>query len=72
MTITKEANQLIKKSKNHGDKETAKLMSKKSKNHSDKEVVEVINEKNSYDDNDCDDDDDDNELVDKMENYKKT
>ena len=41
----------MKKRKNHGDKETAELMSKKSKNHGknhgDKEVVEVINEKSS-------------------------
>ncbi|PKY21429.1 hypothetical protein RhiirB3_525017 [Rhizophagus irregularis] len=51
-------NKIMKKSKNHGDKKAAKLMSKKSKNYGDKEVVEVINEKSSDDDNDCDDDDD--------------
>jgi hypothetical protein len=67
----------MKKRKNHGDKETAELMSKKSKNHGknhgDKEVVEVINEKSSDDDNDCDDDDDDDddELVGKTEDHKK-
>ncbi|RGB22013.1 hypothetical protein C1646_776819 [Rhizophagus diaphanus] len=65
-----EANQLMKKSKNHGDKEAAELMLKKSKNHGDKEVVELINEKSSDDDNDCNDDDDD-ELVGKTEDHKK-
>ncbi|GBC12946.2 hypothetical protein GLOIN_2v1772341 [Rhizophagus irregularis DAOM 181602=DAOM 197198] len=53
------ANQLMKKSKNHSNKEVAES--------ADKEVV-VVNKKSSDDDDDDNDDDDD---VDKMEDHKK-
>src|SRR5688572_14340328 len=73
------ANQLMKKSKNHSNKEAAKSadadkevqLMKKSKNHSNKEaaesadkVVVVVNEKRSNDDDDDDD-------VGKTEDHKK-
>ncbi|UZO22419.1 uncharacterized protein OCT59_014782 [Rhizophagus irregularis] len=56
------ANQLMKKSKNHSNKEAAES--------ADKEVI-VVNEKRSNDDDDDDDEDDDDDDASKTEDHKK-